>query len=204
MARETLLTLGREIRDARLAHDLSQTAAARAIGHSKSNWSRIERGEALRVPLLELARVLTVVGLDLHVRAYPGGRPLRDSAHLELLQRLRTRLGPAVRWRTEVPLPLHGDQRAWDALLGVRQVRVGVEAETRARDAQAIQRRLALKQRDGGVECVLLLLADSRHNRAFLRTCGEGFLGGFPVAGSVALARLAASADPGGSAIILL
>ena len=148
--------------------------------------------------------MLAVVGLDLHVRAYPGGRPLRDSAHLELLQRLRTRLGPAVRWRTEVPLPLHGDQRAWDALLGVRHVRVGVEAETRARDAQELPRRVALKQRDGGVEYVVLLLADSRHNRAFLRTCGEGFLAGFPVAGSVALARLAASADPGGSAIILL
>ena len=61
-----------------------------------------------------------------------------------------------------------------------------------------------LKRRDGAVEHVILLLADSRHNRAFLRSAGAGFLAEFPVPGPVALERLAAGEDPGGSSIILL
>jgi transcriptional regulator with XRE-family HTH domain len=203
-ARDVLAVMGREIRDGRLSHDLSQASAGRAIGRSKSTWSRIERGEALQLSLVELSRALAVVGLDLHVRAYLGGRPLRDEAHVQLLERLRLRLGPGIRWRTEVPMPLSGDQRAWDALLTMGRVRVGVEAETRARDAQALQRRLALKQRDSGADHVVLLLADTRHNRLFLRTCGEGFLAGFPVPGPVAVGRLGVGVDPGGNAIILL
>jgi transcriptional regulator with XRE-family HTH domain len=203
LAREALAIIGREIRIARLTNDLSQHAASRAIGPSKSSWSRIERGEALHVPLVDLARALAVVGLDFHVRSYPGGPPVRDAAHLQLLERLRTRLGPGVRWRTEVPLPAAGDRRAWDALILAREISVGVEAETRAGDAQGLQRRVALKRRDGGVDHVLLL-ADTRHHRIFLKACGEGFLADFPIAGRVALSRLAEGVDPGGSAIVLL
>ena len=201
---EVLAVMGRELRTARLGLDLSQTSAARAIGRSRSTWSRIERGEVPELPLAELGRAFAVVGLDVHVRAYPGGQPLRDMAHVRLLERLRLRLGPSVGWRTEVPLPLSSDQRAWDALISIMRVRIGVEAETRVRDAQALQRRLGLKQRDGNVDRVVLLLADTRHNRLFLRTCGEGFLASFPVAGALALERLAAGTDPGGNAIILL
>jgi hypothetical protein len=151
-----------------------------------------------------LGRALAVVGLDLHVRAYPGGAPLRDTAHLRLLERLRERLPPAVTWRTEVPLPAAGDRRAWDALIACTDVRVGVECETRARDAQELQRCIALKSRDGGVEHVLLLLSDTRHNRLFLRSCGSGFLAAFPVDGRQALRRLEEGLDPGGSMIVLL
>ena len=105
---------------------------------------------------------------------------------------------------TEVPLPNPGDRRAWDAMIRLAQVRVGVEAETRARDAQELQRRLALKRRDGGVEHLILLLADTRHNRAFLRAAGESLRADFPLSGRAVLDRLAAAQDPGGSAIVLL
>ncbi len=113
-------------------------------------------------------------------------------------------------------MPIAGDQRAWDAVLtsvvggptATRahggSVRTGVEAETRARDAQALQRRLALKQRDGGMDHVVLLLADTRHNRIFLRSAGEGLLTMFPVPGRRALEHLGRTGDPGGNAIILL
>lgn len=201
---DVLAAMGRELRTARLGLDLSQTDAGRAIGVSTSTWSRMERGAVPNLALLELGRALAVVGLDLHVRAYPGGRPLRDEAHLRLLERLHCRLGAGARWRTEVPLPLAGDRRAWDALILVGAIRIGVEAETRARDAQELQRRLALKQRDGSVDQVILLLADTRQDRAFVSACGEGFRSAFPVDGRLALQRLAVPADPGGSAIILL
>jgi hypothetical protein len=129
---------------------------------------------------------------------------VRDHAHLALLERLRAAIGDALGWQTEVPLPNPGDRRAWDALIRVARVRVGVEAETRGRDSQDLQRRLSLKRRDGGVDHVILLLADTRHNRSFLRAAGQGLLGDFPVPGPVALERLAAGQDPQGSSIILL
>jgi transcriptional regulator with XRE-family HTH domain len=195
---------GREIRRARLDLDLSQATAAAAIGRSSSAWSRLERAQAANLPLVDLALAAAVVGLELNLRAYPVGRPLRDRAHLELLERLRASLGPGIAWQTEVPLPTAGDLRAWDALIRVKGTRVGVEAETRARDAQSLQRRLMLKRRDGGVDHLILLLANTRHNRGFLRSAGAGFRAELPLPGPVALERLAAGEDPGGSSILLL
>ena len=203
-AATALREIGREVRRARLDLGLSQVAAATSIGRSSSAWSRMERGEALHIPARDLFRASAVVGLEIGLRAYPGGPPLRDRAHLELLERLRRCLADTVGWRTEVPFPRTGDKRAWDAMLRISPVRVGVEAETRARDAQALQRRIGLKRRDGGVDHVILLLADTRHNRSFLHAAGHGFRADFPVAGKRALERLGSGLDPEGSAIIML
>lgn len=200
----TVRELGREIRVARLDHDLSQATAARGAGLARASWGRMERGEADGLRVIDLARALAVVGLDLHLRAYPVGSALRDEAHLRLLERLRSGLGNGATWATEVPLPQPGDRRAWDAVIRIPGARIGVEAETRARDSQALQRRLASKQRDGGVDHVVLLLADTRHNRTFLRSVGEGFRSMFPVDGRIALSRLSEASDPGGNAIVLL
>ena len=164
----------------------------------------MERGLSPNLSIARLTQAAAVVGLDARFRAYEGGPPLRDRAHVALLERFRARLGPDVGWSTEVPLPIARDQRAWDGLARAPGLRVGVEAETRARDAQALKRRLELKQRDGGVDRVVLLLADTRHNRSFLRAAGRGFLDGFPIPGAVALDRLVRAVDPGGNAIVLL
>jgi hypothetical protein len=162
------------------------------------------RGQAEGLRVIDLARALAVVGLDLHVRAYPAGSAFRDEAHLRLLARLRSRLGDGATWATEIPLPLPRDRRAWDAVVRIAAVRSGVEAETRARDRQELQRRLGAKQRDGGVDHVVLRLADTRHDRTFLRTVNEGFRSMFPIDGQTALRRLGEPSDPGGNAIILL
>ena len=69
---------------------------------------------------------------------------------------------------------------------------------------QELERRLALKRRDGGVDHVILLLAATRHNRQIIRAYGERLEASFPVPGRSALVRLALPADPGGSAVILL
>jgi transcriptional regulator with XRE-family HTH domain len=203
-ASQTLRELGRELRLARLDHDLSQATAADAAAVSRATWSRIERGAAPGIDIPDLARALAVVGLELHVRAYPGGAALRDVAHLRLLERLRARLHASARWATEVPLPNPGDRRAWDALVVVAGVRIGVEAETRVRDAQELQRRLSTKRRDGGVDLLVLLLADTRYNRGVLRAAGAGFWSAFPTDGRIALGHLSAGRAPDGDAIILL
>jgi hypothetical protein len=103
-----------------------------------------------------------------------------------------------------VPLPSAGDLRAWDALLRGSGWRCGVEAETRPRDLQALERRLALKQRDGAVDMLVLLLLDSRYNRALVREHADALHARFPVRGVRALELLGAGVSPGERAVILL
>jgi hypothetical protein len=71
-------------------------------------------------------------------------------------------------WRTEVPLPLPGDLRAWDAVIGPSEAPTAIEAETRLADLQAVERRVGLKQRDGGMPRVVILVADTAANRRAL------------------------------------
>ena len=196
--------LAEELRGARLAAGVSQGHVARIAGTSQSEVSRLELAQADRATFGDVARVCAVLGLRLDVRTFPAGSPVRDAGQLRLVDRFRPDVHESFGWATEVPLPNPGDRRAWDALVRIAAVRIGVEAETRARDSQALERRLKQKWRDGGVDHVILLLSDTRHNRAFLRAAGEGFRGSFPLSGRTILERLAASTDPGGSGIVLL
>lgn len=148
-----------------------------------------------------------MVGLDVRVRAYPGPAPLRDAGQLALIDRLRDRLRAGLRLRTEVPLAIEGDQRAWDGVLsgfteGGAQLRV--EAETRIHDAQAQLRRIALKLRDDGAEHVLLVVADTPRNRSAVRLIGAVVAESFPVPARLALAALSDGRHPGGSALVFL
>lgn len=196
--------IGLDVRGARLQHGLSLEEVGHPAQLSASQVSRIERG-LIGAPNLErLAIMCAAVGLELSVRAYPAGDPARDAAHLALLGRLRSRLHATVSWRTEVPLPIPGDLRAWDAVLTAEGRPMGVEAETRPRDVEALERRLALKQRDGGMASVILLLADTRNNRLLLRAHADELAEAFPVPRVRALERLAVGVHPGGSAVVLL
>ncbi len=198
--------LGTEIRQSRIDRGLSLEAAGKAVDLSASAVSRIERGRAPSVTLVQLARLLAVVGMELWARPFPGPQqPIRDAAQVRLLGRFHDRLHRSVRWATEVPLPRPGVQRAWDALIAVGSAwRYGVEAETGPRDSQALTRRLNLKQRDGEVDGVILLLPVSRRSRQFLQSAGETLRLSFPVDGRRALELLTAGVDPGGSAVIVI
>jgi transcriptional regulator with XRE-family HTH domain len=210
-ARELVLAICREIATARRSAALSQAVVADRVGVSPSQYSRIERGLSPNVPIPTLAGISAVLGLDLAMRLYAAGDAVRDAAQVALLARLRERLHPSLVWHTEVPLPGPGDRRAWDTVVrgflvpeGRGWVRGAIEAETRPRDSQALERRLALKQRDGGIDWLILLLADTRHNRTFLAGPGASLRARFPLDGRRALELLAAGVDPGQNAIILL
>ena len=110
----------------------------------------------------------------------------------------------SLTWRTEVPLPIMGDRRAWDAVIRGRGFVVAVKAETRPLDVQAVSRRIALKRRDGGVDGVLLLVSDTRHNRSALAVSRETLRSDFPGDTRVILQRLGTAEDPGGGGIIVL
>ena len=204
-ARTIVVEMGRELRQARLDHGLSQAVVAKAARSSRSQVGRIESAAAPWVSLAELARLLAVVGLELSVKAYPAGPPIRDAAHRALIERFRARVARGIAWRFEVPVGRAGDQRAWDAVLLVGPAELGLEAETRPRDVQALQRRIALKRRDDpAISGVVLLLANTRHNRDLLREHGEALRTDFPMGGSTLLTALAAGRDPGGSGIVLI
>jgi hypothetical protein len=120
------------------------------------------------VSVTDLSAVASVLGLELTVGLYPTGEPLRDKGHQALIARLRAILSPAFRVMAEAPLPTLGDRRAWDLLLRLPQQLIGVEAETRIRDMQRLVRHMHERERDGGVDVVVLLLAASRTNRALV------------------------------------
>jgi transcriptional regulator with XRE-family HTH domain len=202
---------GSEFKIARLNAALPQREVSSAAGLSRPQYGRIERGLSPEVSVATIARIAAVLGLDASLKFYPAADPIRDGAHVALLERLRARCHPSLMWRTEVPFPRSGDLRAWDAIIrgfaipvGHDHVRGAVEAETRPVDIQALDRKLALKERDGGADWMILLLADTRHNRALLAGSGSTLRARFPFDGRRALELLGAGVDPGASSIILL
>jgi transcriptional regulator with XRE-family HTH domain len=203
-AQRNLVRVGDDLREARLSAGLTQRQAGSAAGISSSELSRIELGIARRVPYETLAIIGSVLGLDVPLRTYPDGEPVRDAAQLALLARLRVLLPRSLTWRTEAPLDIPGDRRAWDAVIGGRGWRVPVDAESRLHDVQACSRKVALKRRDDRSEVVILLVADTRHNRRVVRLARADLAADFPVSGGAALASLTNGEPPSGSSIVLL
>ena len=209
-ARADRIQVGADIRQSRVGSGLSLAAVGAVVRLSPAQISRIERGLAAAVTSAQLAVIGGAVGLDVRTRSYPGPDPLRDAAQQRLLGRLGPRLAACLRSRDEVSLPIVGDLRAWDSWIEgfVDEPDPGrglaVEAETRIADGQAFLRRLGLKMRDGGVTSVLVVVADTRANRAAVAAMRLLDSGAFPVSARSALAALAAGRHPGGSAIVFL
>jgi transcriptional regulator with XRE-family HTH domain len=203
-ARILLAQAGRELREARRDRGLSLFKVGVAARLSEATVSRLERGLIAHASVWDLARLHAVVGLELSLKSYAGGQPVRDAAHVALLSEFRARLHPSLSWALEVPLPGHRDPRAWDALVRCERFRYGVEAETAPRDVQALARRLNTKERDSGVDGVILVLRLTVQTRRFLAEAGESLRTAYPVNGARALELLGVGADPGGSAIVVL
>lgn len=204
LARRSLALVGHELRQARREHGLSQSSVGLAARLPRSKVGRVELGQDAGLGIADATALLAAVGLDLVVRAYPGGDPARDAAHSALLERLRNRVHPSLGWRTEVPLPLPGDRRAWDAQISGGGWTVGVEAEVHPEDRQALERKVALKARDGGVTSVLIVLSRTLANRRFVEQHAGELRRAFPVPAREALGSLAAGRPPSGSALVLL
>ena len=140
---------------------------AHALGWSETAYRRFEQGKS-RTNVADLSAVAAVVGLELSADFFPSGKQIRDRGHQALIKRFRSRLGSAWRVVAEVPLPNPGDPRTWDLVLRIPAQVVGVEAETRIRDVQRLVRHIHQRARAGGADVVLLILANTRANRALL------------------------------------
>jgi transcriptional regulator with XRE-family HTH domain len=198
------MVVGDELRRARTGAGLSQVAVARAAGVCHTTVGRIERASIPGVSIDVLGRTCAVVGLDLVIRAYPNADPVRDAAQVALLERLRRRLPSSSRWSTEVPLPIAGDLRAWDAVIGPASAATAVEAETRIADLQAMERRISRKQRDGAMLRVVILVSDSEANRHAL-AAGRGSLRhDYPLDTREVMSALAEGRQPAANGIVIL
>ena len=171
---------------------------------SHAQWSRIERGVLAELSFDQSSRAASAVGLRLAVSLFPDGDPVRDAAQLALLERFRRRLPTEARWDTEVPMPIPGDRRAWDALIRLHGRRAGCEAETRLRDLQALDRRLQLKVRDGAVDVLILVVADTAANRAILGARREVLRPLLPLDGRQVLTSLRAGELPDQNGLVVL
>jgi transcriptional regulator with XRE-family HTH domain len=198
------IRLGRELREARESSGLSLRDLGQAVSISHSQASRIERGLVHDPSLRALTRMAAAVGLEMSIRLYPVGDPLRDVAHSRLLDRFRSELHPSLTIHHEVPFGRDHDLRAWDAVVSGAGWRVAVEAETRLADVQALVRRISLKKRDGGIATVILVIADTRGNRAAKVAARGSLAAEFPISGRAVLAALRAGESPSGSGVIVL
>ena len=196
--------IGDDIRAARLQSGLSQVSAAAAAGMSHAQFGRIERAVLGGLTIDQTCRAGLAVGLRLGARMYPDGDAVRDAPQLRLLDRLHGRVPAEADWETEVPMPISGDLRAWDAVIQLAGRRAGCEAETRLTDIQALERRLALKLRDGGVDVVILVVSDTANNRSVLRAHREALRPLLPLDGRDILAAFARGRLPEASGLIVL
>jgi transcriptional regulator with XRE-family HTH domain len=202
--RRQLIDLGAELRTARVGAGLSMTAVARAAGISPSELSRIERGLAPWLDIIVASMLCSIVGLDLSLRAFPGGNPLRDSGHARLIAAFRAHLGQGLRVRTQVPVASSPDQRAWVQTLADGEATSATEFETRLYDAQALTRRITLKMRDSGIDRVVVVLADTKANRQAVAAASGVLRPVFPLEASEVLASLREGRVPRAGGIVFL
>lgn len=197
-------TLIRDLRDARLRAGLSQRSVAGALGVSRALVGAWECRTVVPGPV-QLYRWGAVVGLDVSMRAFPGGSPLRDAGQLRLLDRFRRLVGDAWNWRTEVPVSADPrDRRAFDVVLSRGARRVAAEAIGRVVDAQGQVRPIELKAATSGVDRVVLILSDSRQSRAAVAAGRPTLEPAFPCPARVALTALRAGELPPGNAVIFV
>ena len=201
-AREQMDRIAADIRLARVGAGLSLRDVATAAGMDHSVLWRFERRRQDLSPR-DLSAVCTVVGLDLVIRAYPSGDPIRDAAHARLLERMRARLHPSLGSSTEMPVAGPGDIRAWDAVIRGSGWRVVVEAETAIRDVQALERKVALKVRDGGEPHLVLLVADTAGNRRAIAAAPAAFAN-LPLGNRQLLKEFRRGTDPRSGGILIL
>ncbi len=195
--------LGREARVLRIQAGLSQSELAQGAGVSRAWVHRFEMGGMRRLDLGRVTVVFAVLGHKLVAKPYPTGEPLRDAGQVRLLERFNARVPPLWRRAFEVPMPLPGDLRAWDECL-TGPLHDRRRAETKPSDLQAIERAIALKLRDSGVERAILLIAATHANRELIRRHIGSLRQTFPLDTRATLAALSAGVDPGANGLVVL
>jgi hypothetical protein len=186
---------------------VSQDTMARELGYSPSTYWRLEADPSDEVGLVRLSEIASILGLELSIGQHDVGDPVRDKGQQALGKRFDALPSSAWRLTSETLLPTPGDRRSWDRLL--RLLRdggqlVGTELETRIRDVQALVRRTRLRERDGGVDVILIVLSDSAHNRSLVDELRLALGPAYATPPRAILAALRAGRPLPGSGVILI
>jgi transcriptional regulator with XRE-family HTH domain len=177
-----------ELRQTRVRAGVSQEQLASDLGISQGAYSRIETGRLGDVGVIAISQIASVLGYEVSVGLHPIGDPVRDKGQLACGRRFGALLSDRWRVTDETLLPGAGEQRAWDKLLRLTDAapryQVGADIESRVWDIQAIVRRTRARERDGQVDHILIVLADSAHNRRIAdelrRALGADYATGSP------------------------
>jgi transcriptional regulator with XRE-family HTH domain len=158
-----------ELREARLTAALSLDQMAREVGWSATAIGRFESGGREDVGIVALSEIASVLGFEVSLGLHPIGDPVRDKGQLACGRRFNALLSDRWQVTDETLLPGAGEQRAWDKLLrlvdAAPRYLVRADIESRVWDVQAIVRRTRARERDGQVDHILIVLADTAHNR---------------------------------------
>ena len=175
------------------------------LGFSRSYVGRLERNEIREPGLDSVASVAAALGLRLRLALYPEGEAIRDRVQLRLIEAFRARLHASVGWRTEVPLPIQGDRRAWDAVAIADDGWTAIEAISRLGVVDATLRAANQKQRDDPrIARTVLVIADTPRNRLALRLAHATVRADYPLDTRAVCAALAAGKAPAASGVVLL
>ena len=205
LMRRDLEELGRDLRAARLAAGLTLLEVADRIGLSESTVLRTERGRPPGLRPEPTARHAAAVGMRARIKAYPDGAPIRDAAQVALIRSFRDRLPDGFRLLLEQPVTGNpADQRAWDALLNLSECRCGLEFVTRFHDCQAQLRSAHLKQRDGAVDRLIMVVKATHANRRAIASVADLIATTFPLDTRRVMGALAHGRDPGANGIAFI
>jgi transcriptional regulator with XRE-family HTH domain len=194
-----------ELRLVRMSAGLSQQDLAGATGIPRTRIGRIERGKVVEPRAGDLGAIAGALGLSLRLNLYPDGEPVHDRVQLRLLAAFRTRLHASLARRAEVPLPIDGDRRAWDAVAIAPDGWTGIEAISVIGGVDGTPRRLHLKQRDDPrIARVVLLVADTVRNHRALGLAAVAIRGDYPLDTRATMAALTAGRSPPLNGLVLL
>ncbi len=197
-----------EVRTTRNAAGLTHAEVARAIGIDRSLFTRIEHGAFGDLGIVRLSEIASVLGYEVSLGLHPIGDPVRDKGQLACARRFEAVLSDKWRVTDETLLPAAGEQRAWDKLLrlvdATPRYLVGIDIESRVWDVQAIVRRTRARERDGQVDHVLLVLADTAHNRRIADELRSGLGADYQAGARPMLAGLRRGERLKGSGVVLV
>lgn len=191
------MAVGRAIRAIRIRKRLTQLELGARAGVSRSVIARVEQGHASKVTVATLDRIATSLGARVFVKVLWQGDALdrlldsRHAASVEEVVRVLRQFGWEV--ATEVSFSEYGERGSIDVLAFHAGVRVAlvVEVKTTIADAQELQSTLDRKVRlapriaarrgwRSDSVATLLVVVDSRTNRAIAARLAATFGGAFP------------------------
>lgn len=197
-----------ELRTARIVAGLTHAEIAHAIGVDRSIVTRLEHRAFEDLGIVRLSEIASVLGYEVSLGLHPIGDPVRDKGQLACGRRFNALLSNRWRVTDETLLPGAGEQRAWDKLLrlvdATPRYLVGVDIESRVWDVQAIVRRTRARERDGQVDHILIVLADSAHNRRIVDELRSGLEPDYQAGSRALLGSLRRGERLAGSGVLLV